>query len=571
MIFSIFKRTQVGNTILFANEIPIESVGKILYGQDNSSSAGWVKKEFRWSFNKTHWSSWTPLNQENLVSISTGTNKFLFLEVRYVSAGAGTCTSFTLNYTPATGPVYAPPVEGVSMDHDHILPDGCNDLGGVVQTFDVTHVTDSDMLCGKGCDFYLWRPNHKGEQPISSITDLSKILANLGGAIQNVVINEALNVEGPGIGVYYGLTDKKIYFKTLVEGNKMFITEDPEGHITLSVDDASFGQLFTLLGSFNGVNVGGGAGDIFKQRVGNDLQFRTLAAGNANIIITTVGDQVRISLDSSISGEAIWADTDPVSATVGGIHSGDTLDGSTSLMILEKMLYEYFPPNITLLTSPLPTGYYEKYQPIPDISIYGTFNNFDFAKLRITDVSLYSSLAGGIGTLNYPDACVGSFSFNDSYVSPNWENIIYTVQIFNKVNTIIMPPAETSTSINFVNPYTWGLVDNTINAGNITETVIKGFINDGNKLIIPKQSNLINFIRDASMGMKVKFVYAYDASYGPLNSIFDIQNNFNVTTSFDSTIIDLNGLGASSNPVPYQVYIKSHWIDVSTFKLIFNI
>jgi len=260
-------------------------------------------------------------------------------------------------------------------------------------------------------------------------------------------------------------------------------------------------------------------------------------------------------LDASISGTEIWSDPDPVSADVGGIHNGDILDGSTSMKILEKMLYEYFPPNITLSTSPFPAGYYEKYQAIPDISINGTFNNYDFTKVRITDVSLYSSLSGGIGTLIYTDSCIGSFSFNDSFVSPNWEDIIYTVQIFNKVNTIIMPPAEASTSINFVNPYTWGVVDDTINSGN--------------KLITPKKTNLINFIRDSSAGIKIKFVYAYDASYGPLGSIFDIQNNFNVTTSFDSTIVNLTGIGL--DPIPYQVYIKSHWIDVASFKLIFNI
>lgn len=576
MIFSLFKRTQVGNTILFVNEIPIESVGKILYGQDNSSSAGWVKKEFRWSFNRTHWASWTPLNQENLVSVSTGSNKYLFLEVRYVSSGTGTCTSFSLNYTPATGQVYAPPVEGVStMDDKHILSDGCNDLGGTVKVFDTINITDAQTLCGKGCDYYLWRPNQKGEQPISSVTNLEQILANLSGAIQNNSIQAAVNVQGPGVGVYFHTVDKTIYFKTLLAGNKMFISDNSAGNITLSVDDASINQLFTLLGSLNGVNIGGGAGNIFKQRVGEDFQFRTIVAGAGGLTVNTIGDQVIISADASIS-EGLWTDPTPVSANVGGISGGDRFDGSTSIQILSKMLYEYFPPNINLSIAPASEGYYEKYSPFtPEVSIYGTFNNNEFVKVRITDISAYSSLAGGIGRIVYPDVSAGTFSFLDSFVSPNWDNLIYTIKVYNKVDTIIMPPAEASAAINFVNPYTWGVIDTTvtdISTGTnpvILENIIKGFLNGGHKLIVPKQSNLIDFIKDPSMGIKMKFIYAYDASYGFLNSIFDIRNNFNVTTSFESTNVNLTGIGPS--PIPYKIYIKTHWVNVSPFKLIFNI
>ena len=41
------------------------------------------------------------------------------------------------------------------------------------------NITDAQTLCGKDCDYYLWRPNQKGEQAITSITGLQQILNSL--------------------------------------------------------------------------------------------------------------------------------------------------------------------------------------------------------------------------------------------------------------------------------------------------------------------------------------------------------------------------------------------------------
>lgn len=123
-----------------------------------------------------------------------------------------------------------------------------------------------------------------------------------------------------------------------------------------------------------------------------------------------------------------------------------------------------------------------------------------------------------------------------------------------------MQPKEASAAINFVLPYIWGIVDDTVNISNIDASIIENFHSLGQKRIVPKQSNEIDFNRPSGL-IKAKFVYAYDASYGKLNSIFDVKNDFNITTSFDTSIINID-LGVQSN-IPYRVYIKNHWIDVS--------
>ena len=572
MNFSNFTKISSGNLIYFRNESPIENVGPLKFYKDNASGT-FVKKEFRWSFDRNHWASWMDLNVGNIAGVKTGDNKYLFFEIKYTmtSPTAGKVSSFLIDYLPNPGQTYAPPVEDVNTDHGHTLPDGCNDLGGTVKNYEIIEIKNADTLCGKNCDYYLWRGNHKGTQPISSITDLQSVLNNLAALVRDVDITGALNVDGPGIGVYYGKTDKKLYFKTLIEGNKIFITEDLGGHITIAVDDASINDLFTLVGTLDGANVGGGTGEVFKQRLGQDFQFRTIVAGNANITVTTVGDQIRISLDPSVSGEAIWTDPDPISADVGGLNPGDILDGSTSISVLEKMLYEYFPPEVNLQISPSGvyqsfknnTYYGEKNGTAYDVSLGGDFNNSPFTKLRIYDASLFINGVGSYSHIPYLFVPNGSFGWEISGPSL-LEDRVYSVKIYDNMS---FTPTEVSIGINYVFPYLYGVIGD-ISTGGLTNTILQSFYLAGQKIVAPEQSNEVIFDRPIGIS-RAKFVYAYDDSYGDLSSIFDVKNDFNVTTSFDK--VTINNVLIGTELKTYKVYIKSHWIDVSSFKLIFNI
>ena len=574
MQFSNFVRTEEGNKITFYTPNPLNGITDIKYFKDNATG-NFAKKEFRWSFNNDYWSAWTPLNQGNLSAIKIGGNQYLFLEIRYLSSGNGAVTSFTLNYDGAAqssivGGSCPPDSQYVQTDKSvspeiYIPGQSCGSGGGPI---------DAETLCGKSCEYYLWRPNHKGQQPISSITDLQKVLNNLAAAVTDMDIKGALNVDGPGVGVYYGYENKILYFKRIGEGNKTFVTESPDGIITISVDDASINDLFFYLGNLNGVNIGGGSGRIFKQRIGDEFQFRTITSGVGGITIDTIDDRIVINIDSSISGE-LWVDPDPISATIGGVKSGDTFDGSTSIRVLEKILYEYFPPKVDLNINPS-SGYYEKWDPfVPVAQIFGTFDNSNFIKVRVTDVSAYVSINNtSIVPINippthiiYPNVSDGSFSFTDGSF-PNWEDVIYHLKFYNNVDSNPMPILDVSIGLKFVEPYIWGIVDDTINSGNISASIIQEFRNAGQKLIVPKKSNEIDFERPSGM-FKIKFVYAYPETYGDLVNIFDVRNDFNVTSSFEYTTISIN-LGAPTL-IPYRVYIKRHWIDVSSFKLIFNI
>ena len=252
MNFSTFTKISSGNLIYFRNESPIENVGTLKFYKDNSSGT-FLKKEFRWSFDRNYWSSWETLNIGNIAKVNTGNNRYLFFEIKYTmtSPTAGKVTSFAVEYILNPNETYAPAVEDVTnMDNNHILPDGCNDLGGTTKTFKTIEITDAETLCGKSCDHYLWRPNHKGTQPISSVEGLQNILNNLTSGLNDSITN-ALNVDGSGTGVFYQKSGKNLIFKKINPGAGSYIIES-DGIITIGVDaslsakDPSINDLYNL-------------------------------------------------------------------------------------------------------------------------------------------------------------------------------------------------------------------------------------------------------------------------------------------------------------------------------------
>jgi hypothetical protein len=609
MNFSNFTKISSGNLIYFRNETPIESVGSIKFYKDNASGT-FLKKEMRWSFDRIHWASWEDLNTGNIVEINTRNNKYLFFEIKYTmtSPTAGKVSSFAIDYLPNTGQTYAPGTDA-NMSNGQVLSDGCNDLGGTVKRFEVVKITDAETLCGKSCDYYLWRSNHKGTQAISTIDGLQNIITNLNNGVADS-INNALNVDGSGVGTFFNKSGRNLFFKRIAAGSGIFIAEDPNGIITIGVDaslnihDPSINDLYNLIADLsinfdifsiyvdnqflnidlsindlylrdssslkNIINLPGGTGNIFKQIVNQEAELRSII-GLGDVSVYTSGDQIIVYFSPQDSSYPIWRDPDPISADVGGLVAGEVIPiGSNSMDIFKDIFYEYFPANVNLYLDPLP-GYYEKYNPfvLSDVSVYGDFNNSNFVKALITDISAYATILGGFGHTSYLNVSSGVFEFNDGGFNSGYDDITYTTRIysFNKDTSAMFAPFDVSAEIKLVPPYIWGVISSDMSIGSSDASLfnmLTNFYTLGQKLITPKQTNSVIYTSNHQ-----KFVYAYPASYGDLSSIFDVKNDFNVTTSFESRDVSFNY--QSSPNIPYKVYIKSHWIDVSSFKLNFNI
>lgn len=570
MEFSNFNKIIQGNKTTFKNTIPLERITQLLYFKDNANG-NFYKKDFRWSFNKDYWSPWVELNQTNFTSININ-NPYLYLEIRYFSSGNGKVDRFTIGYDGMKQSNSEP-----SNNEDvKPLPPQDNRPPNVIEAVpyyeecpvEENVLIDANTLCGQDCDYYLWRPNHKGQQSMDTIKDLKEVLNSLSESIQQVDLQGASNISEQGIGVYYNTIDKIMYFKTLIQGTKVKISEDGNGKITISMDDSSINDLYNKIGDLIGINIGNGTGQIYKRKDSNDnLELRTLKAGDNNIIIRTEQNEIVFTLDASKLENPLWKDLVPVSATVGGINAGDIVDfDSNSIEILEKILYDYQPPTLNYQVNPEP-GIYEKFENFGEITINGNFNNNPFKKVRISKVKVYNSLGYDVGEQTYPDVSSGTFYFVDPNYNNQFEDIKYTIELENVVDNQYMDPLKKYFEYKFINPFYYGIVDDSVTIDNIYYTDIVSLT----KLLVPKQSNTIDY--DVTVNYKpIKFVYAYDETYENLNTIWDVKNNFNVTNSFDTKVIPIKL--DSGEVVNYRVYLKNHWIsftpEVNVFKLKFN-
>lgn len=617
MEFKAFIQRSSGNVILLYNVSPINSVKDIQSFQEVSNGA-FRKKEFRWSVDKKTWTTWQILNQGNIQLVQPTTNTTLYLEFKYVrhSPNNGTISSMTINYTSLDSKYNDIPAE--------IKPGAPGQVPVPVDDCDVGSgpFIDADLLNGKPGTYYLWRGNHQGTQSISTINGLNQILVNLSQGIQNS-ITDGFNVDGSGVGVFYQKQNQALYFKRIVSANNDIIISENEGIITLAFDaslaskDPSVNELYQIVEDlqieindlstyvdaqfFNvdvcindiwsyleniDVSIGGvnlpesspGDGEIFKDTSANIFRFRTIR-GLGDVSISTNGDYVDIFIDASVSGGPIWSDTDPVTADVGGVVGGDIITlGTNSIEVLEEILYEYFVPAtesslwyqaggsgpwVPVLNNP---QYYEKYVDNPGLFDISSGFQTD-SKVTVDLISSFSN-ATPIGVDFYSDVSQGYWENNiPIQSSAAYENLDIWSAIQNDFKGNIMPDYDASLwSVAFVHAYYYGVVPNNINASNINQTILEQYTK---KIIAPKQTN--NLVFDSSGMTKIKFVYAYDVSYGELSSVFDVKNDFNVTTSFDKTTLSISGRPFEPGPTTLQVYIKSHWIDVSTFRLIFNI
>ena len=375
MKFSAFTKSTSGNTILFENLYSIKDIKSIKYYRDDSSGS-FSKKEIRWSFNNEYWSSWENLSQGKISEINV-TGKYLWINVRYTlsSVSSGSVSSFYIEYS------ILPANEQLSGSTD-----ACSTI---FKTKIVTsEITNAQTLCDQPSEFYLWRPNHKGTQPITSITDLQKVLNNLTSAVQNVDIKSVSNVDQPGIGVYFNTQDKIIYFKTLFsQTEQLNISESLNGQISLDFQDrfvmegslgpglewAPDGQLY-VDASVAGVN---------KFYVDVSLMARD---ASINTIWDYIIDLSTIitCLDGSI--ESLTILTDDLSTRVWDLESSvGTLDSLIQTNII----------NISILDSSIETldgSIIELYELVGDTSVQGASNIGDGSAGVYAGLSIDGSL-----------------------------------------------------------------------------------------------------------------------------------------------------------------------------------
>ena len=110
-------------------------------------------------------------------------------------------------------------------------------------------------------------------------------LTTTANEANNSGITSAINV-GIGFGVYKQQVGTELQFKSLRAGSNITISAIPGGD-TIIISSTATGEVNTA------INIGGGEG-VFAQKVGVDLEFKSLIGGT-NINISSTSDEVTLS------------------------------------------------------------------------------------------------------------------------------------------------------------------------------------------------------------------------------------------------------------------------------------
>ena len=259
----------------------------------------------------------------------------------------------------------------------------------------------------------------------------------------------------------------------------------------------------------------------------------------------------------------VFSNSNPTTASVGGISEGTNLNGMLVTDILNKMLYPRVDPVIESASI--------TYTPTNTIE-YGTICTYKNLKvvikkgsLQITSISIYNtnsqedenkiyeSPIEELLTLNNNGSITITYDFDD-YTSINSKSNVYSIKVTDADGVSIIKNSIQG-GPTYVYPYYYGAVDSNVT---ITESVIKGLT----KKVETKGTKSYKYTANNQ-----KMVFATLQSYGKIKTIKD-PNGFNVTDTFTESSITITGLDGTSQI--YYVYTANSASTVTNFNMTFS-
>lgn len=238
---------------------------------------------------------------------------------------------------------------------------------------------------------------------------------------------------------------------------------------------------------------------------------------------TTVNN-IKTALDKLFSeGGGILEEPITSNISIGTIKPNQVFPKGTPLEeIVRQMLTEKVAPTVTMTLNPSTVLYDEVNDSISSLTINAVVtkktNGISKVVFYVNDVIVHTTTTGVAngGTVPY----IHNSTIND-------DTTIKVVVVDTESLT-----ATATKSIEFIANSYYGLID--ANIGEPTESLVK--------TLTKKLKNVKKLVYEGITTDWSKVCYAYPAELGKLTSIIDKVNNFNYTSSFQLTTIDVDGI-----------------------------
>ena len=232
------------------------------------------------------------------------------------------------------------------------------------------------------------------------------------------------------------------------------------------------------------------------------------------------------------NNEIIFETDELIINPLGGISAGTDLNGLSVKEVLNKLLYPYIKPTVSVTITPN-GGIYEQgnYQTVTNIKVVITKKTKKITLLRVLDgdeviYSTQNSIENG-GTFNIP-----------LYI-PVKKDGSFTIEVLDEMNTIVR---VNTNAFNYIYPYYYGVArENTSLNGDFIKALVKKVEAKGEKTL-------------SFTTYDQRMVFAYPTSYGKLSRILD-ANSFDVTNTFTVTTVNVVALDGTTQP--YYVYANN--------------
>ena len=250
----------------------------------------------------------------------------------------------------------------------------------------------------------------------------------------------------------------------------------------------------------------------------NSTEKNTVAQNKSNI--------------QTINGKIVLTNSTPTVNTLGGINAGTTFDHMPLQDVLNKLLYPWVAPVVSLIAQPSNGG-------VREIGTTQDITNLQAKVVKksadITKVEVLQNNSTSLGSKTSGITTGGTFDFPvTAKVSSNGNFNVKVTDKDGKTTT------ANSGYFTFVYPFYYGATNSAP-----SDVVIRGLT----KKVETKGNKSYAFTSNNQ-----SLVFAYPQSYGDLRIIYD-QNNFDVTSTFTKTVVNVTCLDGKS--IPYNVYKNS--------------